>query len=200
MKAVNRISFILKVTGIVLILVSLALFVVSTVMRARNRSKSNAAYDHLELAERRDYTEPGGQDDGNFDDAGEEDLESTIPDLTDSEPELPHERLIRDAEKSVQEAVAEADQMTDGMLEGGYRVTRSEETENIPVPETPKEAPKPEAPVPELQVPETQIPETKASEEADEDADAWGAQKSDSEDKPRRRHRRARRTEDEEQG
>ena len=185
--------------------VALVLFLVSTIMRIKNRSHSNAAYDHLQLSERRDYTEPGGQDDGNFDDAGEEDLESTIPDLTDSEPELPHERLIRDAEKSVQEAVAEADQMTDGMLEGGYRVTRSEETENIPVPETPKEAPKPEAPVPELQVPETQapemqIPETKASEEADEDADAWGAQKSDSEDKPRRRHRRARRTEDEEQG
>ena len=176
--------------------VALVMFLVSTIMRIKNRSHSNAAYDHLQLSERRDYTEPGGQDDGNFDDAGEEDLEAFVPAMDDGGPELPHERLIRDAERSVQEAVAEADEMTDGMLEGGYRVTRSEETENTPPPETPKEAPKPEAPAPEAPAPET--PKA-APEAADGEGDAWEAQK-DSEDKPRRRHRRARRTEDEEQG
>lgn len=34
------------------------LFAVSTVMRLKNKSKSKAAYDHLELSERRDYLEP----------------------------------------------------------------------------------------------------------------------------------------------
>lgn len=38
------------------------LFAVSTVMRIRNKSKSKAAYDHLELSERRDYTEPADLD------------------------------------------------------------------------------------------------------------------------------------------
>ena len=150
---------------------ALLMFLVSTVMRIKNRSHSNAAYDHLQLSERRDYTEPGDDDD---DDDGEGLTVGTMGVADDEEPELPHERLIRDAEKSVQEAVAEADEMTDGMLEGGYRVSRSQETENTPpAEEKPKEAP-----------------------EADKPADTEPDQTAE---KPRHR-RRARRTEDEEQG
>ena len=47
---------------------ALVLFAVSTVVRLRKKSKSKAAYDHLDLAERRDYTEPA---DDEFDDADE---------------------------------------------------------------------------------------------------------------------------------
>ena len=39
--------------------VTFLLFAISTVMRLKNKNKSRKAYDHLELSERRDYTEPG---------------------------------------------------------------------------------------------------------------------------------------------
>lgn len=38
------------------------LFAAATVVRVKNKSKSKAAYDHLELSERRDYTEPSDQE------------------------------------------------------------------------------------------------------------------------------------------
>lgn len=149
----------------------LVLFAVSSVIRLKNRSKSNAAYDHLDLAERRDYTEPADEEEDDLDESGEADddyddrdgPEDLLPLRKDAEDEMPHEKLIRDA-KAAEEAaedVAEdaVDELAGGEIEGGYRVTRSEETEN-----------------------------TAPAEEAAEDAEA---------EAPRRRHRRAKRAEDE---
>ena len=147
----------------VLLAVALVLFLASTAARLKNRSKSNAAYDHLDLAERRDYTEPADEDD-DADEEGEadEDLpedrrdtdyDDLLPVNRNEKDELPHEKLIRDAKAAEEEAPEK-----DGKAEEGYRVTRSEETEN-----------------------------TAPADEAPADGEA-----------PRRRHRRARRGEDEE--
>ena len=115
--------------------VGLVLLLISSVIRLRSRSKSNAAYDHLELAERRDYTEPADEDDG-ADESGEAD-QDTGDEPEDMRPlsqrkteEMPHEKLIRDAAKAAQEPAAPTAQ--DGLdeAEGGYRVSRSESTEN----------------------------------------------------------------------
>ena len=50
----------MTVAGVLGVLFGVAflLFAVSTVMRLKNKNKSRKAYDHLELSERRDYTEP----------------------------------------------------------------------------------------------------------------------------------------------
>lgn len=115
--------------------VGLVLLLISSVIRLRSRSKSNAAYDHLELAERRDYTEPADEDDG-ADESGEADQDSG-DEPEDMRPlsqrkteEMPHEKLIRDAAKAAQAPAAQEAQ--DGLdeAEGGYRVSRSESTEN----------------------------------------------------------------------
>ncbi len=96
------------------------LFAVSTVMRLRSKSKSNAAYDHLELAERRDYTEPS-----------DEELESVLPQVEetyrvdDEEITLPHEKLVKPLKSAQPEAPAVEDMpKSDG--EGGYRVSRAD--------------------------------------------------------------------------
>lgn len=110
------------------------LFAVSTVMRLRSKSKSNAAYDHLELAERRDYTEPS-----------DEELESVLPQVEetyrvdDEEITLPHEKLVKPLKSAQPEAPAVEDMpQSDG--EGGYRVSRAdadaadEQTQPAPAP------------------------------------------------------------------
>ena len=110
------------------------LFAVSTVMRLRSKSKSNAAYDHLELAERRDYTEPS-----------DEELESVLPQVEetyhvdDEEITLPHEKLVKPLKSAQPEAPAVEDMpKSDG--EGGYRVSRAdadaadEQTQPAPAP------------------------------------------------------------------
>ena len=56
-QAKNILSLAGMIIGGVFVLLFL-LFAVSTVIRIKNNKKSKAAYDHLELSERRDYTEP----------------------------------------------------------------------------------------------------------------------------------------------
>lgn len=88
--------------------VLLILFVVSTVARARNKNRSKAAYDHLELSERRDYTEPSDEPQQESRSRGE--LTPVVP-LNEEAPQARPE--------------------TDG--EGGYRISRSvEEGEEKP--------------------------------------------------------------------
>ena len=111
---------------------SLVLFAVSTVIRQINKNKSKTAYDHLDLAERRDYTEPADED---FEDEDIDDVEVTRPeedDLADmdapapeEERELPHERLIRE---EAQKAAEDAQAAPAPEEEGGYRVSRSKST------------------------------------------------------------------------
>ena len=113
---------ILKIAGLVLaglFACTLLLFIISSIMRIHNRSKSKAAYDHLELAERRDYTEPA-EDDGEPDLPMDEDA-----DLSDVEP-LPHEKLIQDAARQAENAAAPED-LPAGDGEGGYRISRADQ-------------------------------------------------------------------------
>ena len=105
--------------------IALILFAVSTVIRQRQKSKSNAAYDHLDLAERRDYTEPADEDavdePDEYIDEPEEEAAQAQPAEPETERMLPHERLINAQEEApVQEEIQRADE------EGGYRISRDQ--------------------------------------------------------------------------
>lgn len=102
---------------------TLVLFVVSTSVRVYKKGKSKAAYDHLELAERRDYTEPAEEEDYEASASVEETYRQEEDDLT----VLPHEKLVKPLTQSEEAAEAPALEdmpATDG--EGGYRVSRAE--------------------------------------------------------------------------
>ncbi|MBR6185010.1 MAG: hypothetical protein IKQ41_02010 [Clostridia bacterium] len=107
------------------------LFLVSTIVRLIKKHKSNTAYDHLELAERRDYTEPSDEDDEEV--AFEEETVTTNePEETVSlsreekrkEAELPHEKLLNSMDQTVVIDSMDAPAADD---EGGYRVSRTQE-------------------------------------------------------------------------
>ena len=144
----------------------LVLFLISTIVRMGKKRQSAQAYDHLELADKRDYTEP----------ASEEKEEAGAPVYEEQQEEvsgeaLPHEKLIKESEqeeepdfdipapvpdemlikpetlpKEEPEApeISSAPELTqelptdapEGDGLGGYRMTRGEE------PEAPKEEPK----------------------------------------------------------
>ena len=103
---------------------ALVLFGVSTVIRLRNKSKSNAAYDHLDLAERRDYTEPA---DDEFGDDPVESEESAETAHTDDAPVtvLPHEKVLHSAEQTDAADAPAPEELPDTDGEGGYRVSRA---------------------------------------------------------------------------
>ena len=105
--------------------VALVLFLVSTVVRAKKRHQSENAYDHLDLAERRDYAQPA---------EGSEDQ----PRPADRPKEAPAQ------EDENQNAVqSEA---------GGFRMTRDRQTDDFPAWHDPAAKPAEEAtqaPVPE---------------------------------------------------
>lgn len=153
--------------------VALILFGVSTGVRLYKKSKSKAAYDHLDLAERRDYTEPADEE--------LDDVEARVEDGTyrveDEEiaPEiLPHEKLIKSAAQAeAPEAPAEED-MPDTDGEGGYRVSRADAPEPAAEPAAETEE------TPQEPAPETVSPEGEASASAPR----------------RRRSQRSQRTED----
>ncbi len=101
---------------------ALVLFAVSTVVRLRKKSKSKAAYDHLDLAERRDYTEPA---DDEFDDA-DEITEPAENARTEDAPVtvLPHEKVLHSAEQTDAADAPAPEDLPDTDGEGGYRVSR----------------------------------------------------------------------------
>ena len=125
----------------------LALFIVSTCIRLYKKGKSNAAYDHLELAERRDYTEV--PEETEFDEEIEDE-----PDQADDEfkvpparVELPHERVLNQAEEEARKAAEELKEIPATDEEGGYRVSRaSAQEEQKPAAEEPAKE-KPEEPM-----------------------------------------------------
>ena len=121
--------------------VGLLLFAVSTGIRLYKKGKSNAAYDHLELAERRDYTEPADED---LDDA-DAPAEDTVPaELSDETFTLPHEKLVKPLVQSQEPNAPAEEDMPAADGEGGYRVTRIDVPENDipdPIPQEPQAAP-----------------------------------------------------------
>ena len=112
---------------------ALVLFAVSSLVRLNRYRKSKAAYDHLDLAERRDYTEPLDEDfaDGEGEEA---EPEAEEPQSDDSEIKpakiefLPHEKLLRSAAEDAAKAPAQED-MPSVDTQGGYRVTRANAVE-----------------------------------------------------------------------
>ncbi len=129
---------------------ALALFAVSSLIRLNKLRKSKSAFDHLELAERRDYTEPA--DDDGLDDGGdslpEEPEEADVPVKANQKKEeaekelLPHEKLLRSAAQTDAEKAPAPESMppVDGM--GGYRVTRAPESAaSAPAESAPAEKP-----------------------------------------------------------
>ena len=118
---------------------ALVLFLVSTVVRVRKRHQSDNAYDHLDLAERRDYAQPA---------EGSEDQPAPKP---ADEPE----KAAGETENAGQEAQTEG---------GGFRMTRDRQTDEFPEwresAEKPAEAAEPEA------KPEAPAPEQPAQPEA----------------------------------
>jgi hypothetical protein len=96
---------------------ALVLFAVSTVVRLRKKSKSKAAYDHLDLAERRDYTEPA---DDEFDDA-DEITEPAENARTEDAPVtvLPHEKVLHSAEQTDAADAPAPEDLPDTDGEGG---------------------------------------------------------------------------------
>ena len=84
--------------------VAFLLFAVSTVMRLKNKNKSKKAYDHLELSEKRDYTEPAENAD---------------------------EEQAPVAEEAAVEVVP-VDEKPAGDDEGGYRFSREAAEEEVP--------------------------------------------------------------------
>lgn len=99
----------MTVAGVLAVLFGIAfiLFAVSTVMRIKNKNKSKNAYDHLELSERRDYTEPAEE--------AEEDNQAPVMVVEENTAEpLP------------------VDEKPAGDGEGGWRISRPAEEEDAP--------------------------------------------------------------------
>ncbi len=113
--------------------VALVLFAVSSLVRLNRYRKSKAAYDHLDLAERRDYTEPVDDDvfDDDVEDTREEDAseEQVKPDKKAGSPEnatlLPHEKLLRSAADDDAAKAPTQEDMPSVDNQGGYRVSRA---------------------------------------------------------------------------
>ena len=98
---------------------ALLLFLVSTVVRLVRKAKSNAAYDHLELGQRRDYTEPADEELEDIDARTEENYNAV-----EDEEDLTGEPV---QVKKPAEDLPNPDDMPDWDGEGGYRVTRAPE-------------------------------------------------------------------------
>lgn len=154
----------------------LVLFAVSTGVRLYKKGKSKAAYDHLELAERRDYTEPAQED------AEDEEMqvEETYRAEEEEAPALPHEKLVKPIVEADAPPAPAAEKMPAADGEGGYRVSRVSAAQGDDAPA--------------LDVTEEDV----AAEAADpvEGRLAAAHEEAREEDNSRRRRRRAQRTED----
>lgn len=171
---------------------ALILFAVSSIMRIRNRSKSNAAFDHLELAERRDYTEPADDPDRqepDYEDVPvQETYDNDIPDLPPDDRQPADDRLIRGESQDGPLAGAPA-----GDGEGGYRISRSDVSQSMDEMVSRKAAEKTR----QLEAAFADAKQT-AGEAAEDAAQAVqeAVEGETPEQKPRRHSRRSRRTED----
>ena len=165
--------------------VALVLFLVSSAVRLYKKAKSNAAYDHLELGERRDYTEPTDEE--------LEDIEVRTEDNF-------HPDEVLTAEKPLSKPAGntpDPDDLPDWDGEGGYRVTRT----------TPKEEPKAEPEKPDEKTADTEKADNSSPlKDIDELAKEIGgasapvAKEAAEEAAEVTRHRRSRRTQRTEDG
>jgi hypothetical protein len=116
----RNIIFIILLVLTALFAVCFIVFFISSMIRMNARRKSNNAYDHLDLAARRDYTEPAVAVD-----------EPEAPAAGIAEADLPHAKFLLDdevldvphAETPGGEISPPAPEATD---EGGYRLSRAD--------------------------------------------------------------------------
>ncbi len=145
------------------------LYIASAIVRAGKRHQSNQAYDHLELAERRDFTEPAeekpasAQQDESVETRGQEDENIVMPhekllrerQEQDEEPmfdipdPVPPEQLIRPEGADMPAAAPETERPADAPdadEQGGYRISRAAEDAPQPDAEQLAEEAEPEKP------------------------------------------------------
>ena len=94
--------------------VTFVLFIISTVMRAKRRSASRSAYDHMDLADKRDYKEPARYGSA----APEQQTEAPAED--DFPIEKPSDAILNEERAPVVNANSET---------GGYRLTREDSSD-----------------------------------------------------------------------
>lgn len=110
----NRVLRTAAMVLVPLFVCALALFVISTVMRAKRRAASNNAYDHMELGGKRDYNEPAQHP------SIVEETEEPQPAAAESEaPVKPSDEILSE------EAPAPASASTES---GAYHLTREDST------------------------------------------------------------------------
>ena len=114
--------------------VSFLLFAVSTIMRVRRRSSSKKAYDHMELGEKRDYTEPARFPADNTPPAEEPFSPEELP---QSDVPKPSDEILSEEPAPVVESSAN---------DSGYHLTREDSTAFDTPAEAPAEAPAEPAP------------------------------------------------------
>lgn len=159
------------------------LFLVSTVMRIYNKSKSASAIDHLELGEKRNYTDPADEE--------LEDVEVRTEAARQAVPQqaapLPHEKLVPSQISEMGAVVPQPGHMPASDGEGGYRVSRGPAAPS-PLPQDGKPA-APQASMPQQPIqPAAQAQPLPQQPAVPEQAQAEAA--------PRRRSRGAQRIED----
>lgn len=152
--------------------VALLLFLVSSGVRLFKKVKSNAAYDHLELGERRDYTEPVDEELEEIEARTEETFRA------EEEEEISLRRPTKPAEPT-----PDPDDMPDWDGEGGYRVTRVEK-------------PAQEAPVDTAEKANDALAEKPEEAQAPTEQEPAELEKVEEEAPRHRRSRRTQRTED----
>jgi len=130
----DTVELVLGIVGAVFA-VAFLLFAVSTVIRLYKKSQSAAAYDHLELSERRDYTEPSDEE------LEDVEVRTEMPVAQETRTELPHEKMMASMQVSQMGAVPKADEMPAGDGEGGYRVSRGMAPQADAMPFAPAEQP-----------------------------------------------------------
>ena len=106
----NRLLRYAAMALVALFAVTFVLFVISTVMRAKHRSASRSAYDHMELADKRDYKEPARYGSS----APEQEASAPAEDLL---TEKPSDAILNEERPPVVNANSE---------NGGYRLTRED--------------------------------------------------------------------------
>ena len=118
----------------VLTALTLALFLISTFVRLKKRHDSNTAYDHLDLAEKRDYSQPAeGTEEG--------ETEETAPpareEMTEEaqEPGTENESAEEPAQEPAEEEAPAQPEEEEGFKghSGGFKMTRENQTDEFPV-------------------------------------------------------------------
>ena len=111
----------------VLTAAALALFLVSTIVRFKKRHDSDTAFDHLDLAEKRDYAQPAeGTEDADAP-AAEEKKDSPAEQAEDAP-------AVEEAEPEQPEPPEEEEPSAPGAGHpGGFKMTRDHQTDEFPV-------------------------------------------------------------------